>query len=185
MNPINASVRASFAHATRSVLRHRRRTGIAAGAIAFGVVALILASAFIEWIFWATREGTIQQGLGHIHIARKGFHEHGIADPTRFLLPGQSEVLAALLASPRVRTVAPRIAYSGLISKGDVTLSFLGEAVDPERERNFGTVSIIVQGESSRPRTVPGSSSDKGSPRTWGRRWATRSSYSPIRRGAA
>jgi putative ABC transport system permease protein len=156
MNPIYASVHASLVHATRSVLRHRRRTGIAASAIAFGVVALILASAFIEWIFWATREGTIQQGLGHIHVARKGFHEHGMSDPGRFRLSGQSEVLAALLTSPRVRTVAPRIAYSGLISNGDVTLSFLGEAVDPEKEKNFGSVSIIVQGEELSPQDRTG-----------------------------
>jgi putative ABC transport system permease protein len=151
MSLINVSIRASVAHAARSVLRHRRRTLIAAGAVAFGVVALVLAGAFIEWIFWATREGTIQQGLGHIHVARKGFHEHGMADPRRFLLPGQSEVLAALLASPRVRTVAPRLSHSGLISKGDTTLSFLGEAVDPDREQNFGSVSIIVRGENLSP----------------------------------
>src|SRR5690242_10707846 len=37
-----------------SVLRHRRRTGLAMIAVAFGVAALILAGAFVEWIFWAT-----------------------------------------------------------------------------------------------------------------------------------
>jgi putative ABC transport system permease protein len=137
----------SLQHAWRSVLRQRRRTAIAAGAIAFGVCALILAGAFIEWIFWATREGTIQSGLGHIHVARQGFHEGGSADPDRFRLPAASPVLAALAADPNVRTVAPRLSFSGLASKGETTISFLGEGVDAEAEGNFGEARIIVQGE--------------------------------------
>jgi putative ABC transport system permease protein len=147
MSQALGSLRGSVILAVRSVLRHRRRTLISGGTVAFGVAALILAGAFIEWIFWATREGTIQAGLGHIHVARAGFHAGGTADPGRYQLPGQSKVLEALRALPRVRTVAPRRSFSGLISKGDTTISFLGEAVDPDRERNFGDVSIIVQGE--------------------------------------
>jgi putative ABC transport system permease protein len=137
----------SLLHAWRSVLRQRRRTAIAAGAIAFGVCALILAGAFIEWIFWATREGTIQSGLGHIHVARQGFHQGGGADLDRFRLPGDDPILGALQAHADVRTVAPRLAFSGLASKGETTISFLGEGVDPQAESNFGEAKIIVQGE--------------------------------------
>src|SRR5690348_6647985 len=79
-----------------SVLRHRRRTGLAMIAVAFGVAALILAGAFVEWIFWATRQGAIQSGIGHIQVARNGFHEKGNADLDRFLLPADSPVLQAL-----------------------------------------------------------------------------------------
>src|SRR6478752_4794169 len=67
-----------------SVLRHRRRTAVAMAAVAFGVAALILAGAFIEWIFWATRQGAIQSGLGHVQVARRGFHEKGTADLDRY-----------------------------------------------------------------------------------------------------
>ena len=116
-------------------------------AVGFGVAALILTGAFIEWIFWATREGTIQAGLGHIHVARQGFQEHGAADLGRYLLPADSPVLQALRDTPGVKTVAPRRSLSGLVSHGETTLSLLAEGVDPDSEKNFGDVSIIVKGD--------------------------------------
>jgi putative ABC transport system permease protein len=139
-------------NAWRNVVRQRRRTAIASGAIAFGVCALILAGAFIEWIFWATREGTIESGLGHIQIARQGYHEGGSADPERFRLPEDAPILRALAADGRVWTVAPRLSFGGLISHGDTTLSFLGEGVDPKAESNFGEADIITEGA---PLSVP------------------------------
>lgn len=137
----------SLLQALRNVVRQRRRTAIASGAIAFGVVALILSGGFIEWIFWATREGTIQSGLGHVHVARQGFHERGGADLDRFRLPDHAPILRELQADRRVRTVAPRVAFSGLVSRGDTTISFLGEGVEPAAESNFGEAKIIVEGE--------------------------------------
>ena len=133
--------------ALRNVLRRRRRTAIVAGAIAFGVAALILAGAFIEWIFWATREGTIQAGLGHIHVAREGFHQGGSADLDKFRLPEESPALQELKRDRQVRTVAPRVSFSGLVSKGDTTISFLGEGGDPAAESNFGEASVITAGQ--------------------------------------
>jgi putative ABC transport system permease protein len=132
--------------AARNVLRQRRRTAIAAGAIAFGVAALILAGAFVEWIYWATREGTIQAGLGHIHVARQGFHDGGSADLDRFRLPADSPALGTLKSDSRVRAVAPRVSFSGLVSRGDTTISFLGEGGDPTAESNFGEASVITEG---------------------------------------
>ena len=130
-----------------SVLRHRRRTAFALAAIAFGVAALILAGSFVEWIFWATREGTIQSGLGHIHATKEGFHERGAADLDRYLLSPDSPLLKALRQSPSVKTVSPRLSFSGLVSHGDTTISFLAEGLDPDSEKKAGNVSIIVKGE--------------------------------------
>jgi putative ABC transport system permease protein len=133
--------------ALRNVTRQRRRTGFVVGAVGVGVAALILTGAFIEWIFWATREGTIQTGLGHIQVVRPGFHEQGTAALERYLLPQVSPLLKALEQAPEVRTVAPRLSFSGLVSRGDVTLSFVAEGVDPERERETRNVSIVLEGE--------------------------------------
>lgn len=140
-------VTAAFLQAARCVLRQRRRTAVAAGAIAFGVAALILAGGFIEWIFWATRQGTIQSGVGHITVSQAGYRSDGAADPMRYRLPANSSVLAELRALPGVRTVAPRLSFAGLVSVGETTLSFLGEGVDPESELDFGDVSVVSAGE--------------------------------------
>ena len=75
----------------RNVVRHRSRTTFALSAIGFGVVALLLANGFIEWIYWATRESTIRNGLGHIQVMRPGYRDSGAADPLSYLLPESSK----------------------------------------------------------------------------------------------
>ena len=81
MSPSTASL------ALRNTFRHRTRSAIALTAIGFGLVALLLAGGFIEWIYWATREAAIQNGLGHIHVVRPGYRDSGTANPLAYLLP--------------------------------------------------------------------------------------------------
>src|SRR5262245_25612659 len=83
-------LRADVELAFRNVLRQRRRSLIGIASVAFGVVALVLAAGFIEWVYSAMREDTIRSGLGHVQIVRKGFLESGQANPFAFLLPAQA-----------------------------------------------------------------------------------------------
>lgn len=121
--------------AFRNITRQYRRSLLGIAAVTFGVMALILAAGFIEWIFWATREGAIQSGLGHIHVVQAGYLENGTADPMRYLLPSSSEASRAIEHFPRVRTIAPRLSFSGMISHGEATISFIAEGVDPDAEK--------------------------------------------------
>src|ERR1700719_5242584 len=91
--------------AARNLTRHRTRTIISLSAIAFGVIALLLAGGFIEWIFWAIREAAIQTGLGHVQISRPGFRDAGFADPNGFLLRDGSAELAVVRGAPHVEAV--------------------------------------------------------------------------------
>src|SRR5205814_3851296 len=125
-----------------------RRTAISVAAVAFGIVALMLASGFIEWIFDAMREGTIRVHLGHVQIVRPGFYEAGRADPYRYLLPSEGEVTRVLTGIPGVKNIAPRLSFSGLASHGESTLSFIGEAVDPDAEGELSQALDIVEGSS-------------------------------------
>ena len=117
--------------ALRNLSRHRRRTALGIGAIGFGVIALVLAGGFAEWMQWAERESTIHSRLGHIQIVKKGYYENGVADPYQYLIPDAAVNSKRLTMLPHVKTVTPRIAFSGLISKGETTVSFLGEGVAP------------------------------------------------------
>src|SRR5581483_12465363 len=103
-----------FSLAARNLTRHRTRTAISLSAIAFGVVALVLAGGVIEWIFWAIREASIQTGLGHVHITRPGFREGGLADPKAYLLSPTAAELATVRRSPHVIAVDERLVLSGL-----------------------------------------------------------------------
>ncbi len=136
----------TFTLAFRNVVRQRRRSLLALAAVSFGVIALLLAGGFIEWIFWGMREDTVRSRLGHIQISRPGYQDFGAADPFRYLLPAQSPELASIERTPGVVTVAPRIMFSGLVSSGEATVSFIGEGVDPQREAPLNQSVIFSQG---------------------------------------
>ncbi len=140
----------------RNVLRQKRRSAFGISAVAFGMIALILGGGFIEWIYWATREGTIQSGLGHIHVVRPKFFDEGLSDPFRFLLPVTSPERAAIEATPGVKVVMPRLSLSGLVSFGEATVSFIAEGVDPAKEAQLSEVSIIAEGEALSPGDLKG-----------------------------
>ena len=132
--------------AQRNLRRNKKRTFVATLTVAFGIVAFMLASGFIEFIFKEMRERTIHSQLGHIQIVRPGYFEKGIADPYAFLLPGQSSEEKIIAGMPGFRDLAPRLSFSGLLSHGDATLSFLGEGVDPAREKPLSTSLNLVSG---------------------------------------
>lgn len=130
--------------AWRNVVRQRRRSAVALLAIGFGVVAMMLATGYIEWIFWANREGLAVNQLGHIQITRPGYHEKGQADPAAFLIPDDAPVSAVLARTPGVHSVAQRLVFNGLISHEDSTLSFIGEGVDPAKDPYARNLSIVA-----------------------------------------
>ena len=132
--------------ALRNLFRHRKRTAIALATISFGVIALLLAGGFIEWIFWGMRESTIQSRLGHIQVTRPGYFEAGSADPFGYLLPEELLDQVNLEAVPGVEALSPRLAFTGLISHGDVTIGFIGEGVDPEKDADLSTYLTVVAG---------------------------------------
>ena len=142
-----AALRADTWLAFRNVLRQRRRTLVGVASVAFGVVALVLAAGFIEWIYSAMREGVIESRIGHIQVVRPGYFESGQSDPFAFLLPERSPERDAIERLPGVETVAPRLMFSGLASLGDATISFIGEGISPEREGRLGSQVVVVDGE--------------------------------------
>lgn len=137
--------------ALRNVLRQRRRALLALGTIVGGVICMLLAGGFIQWIFQDMRESTIRSQLGHIQVVRPGFFEKGIADPYAFLLGSGDVKLPSLEAMDGVRLVAPRLVFSGLISHGEETISFAGEGVDPQKEKELSQAMTIVAGEGLSP----------------------------------
>ncbi|MFZ4537487.1 ABC transporter permease [Propionivibrio sp.] len=120
--------------AARNIARQRRRSAFALAAIAFGVAALIIANGFIDWIIFKHRETTITSQFGHIQVTRKGYFKEGMADPFGYLLPKRSPVQDAIEKLPEFRALGRRLSFSGLVSKGDETVSFIAEGVEPDQE---------------------------------------------------
>ncbi|WP_294259088.1 FtsX-like permease family protein [Propionivibrio sp.] len=114
--------------------------------VAGGIVAFLLAGGFIAWIFQDMREITIHSQLGHLQIVRPAYYEKGIADPYAFLLPAQSSEQHLIEKTEGMVSLTPRLAFSGLVSHGDVTIAFVGEGIDPVRERPISSRITLVSG---------------------------------------
>ena len=129
-----------------SAVRQPRRTSIALSTIVFGVVGMIIASGFIEWNLWFGRESLIRSQYGHVRIYRPGYLEVGQAAPFDYLLPTEGPEFSAVESMPGVTTVAPRLSFAGLVSRGESTLSFLADGVDPRREVALSQALTILEG---------------------------------------
>lgn len=128
--------------ATRNVLRQQRRSVVALVAIVAGVTALLFAGGFIDWILRELREQTIRSQLGHIQVTR------AVRSPadggTVANLPGSSDARSRIASMAHVKAVAPRLSISGLISRNDATLAFLGEGIDPALDITAGADNIVA-----------------------------------------
>ena len=140
------SLIADFRLASRNLRRNTQRTVVATLTVAFGIVAFLLAGGFIAWIFDQMRESAIHSQFGHVQIVRPGYYEKGVADPYAFLLPEQSDALSLVGRLPGFRSLAPRLAFSGLISHGDTTIAFIGDGVDSVNEKPVSAQVNIVSG---------------------------------------
>jgi len=141
----------------RNVVRQKRRSGVGIISVAAGVAALILAGGFIDWIYWSMRENTIGSRLGHVQIIRAGYFQKGAADPFAYLLPDKPATRYEISQLPGVKSVAPRLSLSGLISLKDSTISFIGEGIDPALEAPLDRFLLITSGNplsASEPRQI-------------------------------
>jgi putative ABC transport system permease protein len=127
-----------------NLLRQRRRSMIAFGAIVVGVVGYLLAAGFIEWIFWATREAAIQTGFGHVQISAPGFRDRGASDPRKYVMTADANLRQEIAGLPGVAGIGARLLVNGVVSKGDVTVPFAGEGVEPGYESRFRTVIQVA-----------------------------------------
>lgn len=133
--------------ALRNVFRNKVRSFITLGAIAFGCISLIVAGGFIEDTFTQLRESYIRSFLGHLQIYKTGFFEHGVARPFDFMITGPDAVMGRVSSVPHVKSVAPRIEFSGLLSTGDTTVSFIAQGVDAQKEREISSFVQMESGE--------------------------------------
>src|SRR5512139_1884511 len=113
--------------AARNLARNRRRSVTALVVVSVGVISMVLAEGFIQWIFWAMQEGTIKFQSGHIQVVRPDYFSKGVGNPFAYLLPEGSPVVKTLETTPGVKLVTPRLKLSGLISHGETTVAFLAE----------------------------------------------------------
>ena len=121
--------------AVRNIFRHRTRSLITISTIVFGCVAIIFIGGFFEDVFLQLREGYIEAHTGHIQVYRAGFNKKGRIEPFKYLIDNSKEIISIIRQLPEIDYVTPRIQFSGLLSVGGNTISFMGQGVDPAYEK--------------------------------------------------
>jgi putative ABC transport system permease protein len=133
--------------AARNVIRHRRHTLMAFIAIVFGITGLFIALGFTDWGLNALRESFIRTQFAHIRITAKGYFDQGQVPVGKYLLPKQLPNIEAIRADARIKAIFPRLSFTGLVSKGERTVGFLGEGIEPRAERDAGMAFELTAGQ--------------------------------------
>jgi putative ABC transport system permease protein len=133
--------------AFKNTLRNRARSLITLAAVAFGCITLIVSGGLMVDGLTQLREGLIEGSIGHMQISKKGYFERGAARPFDFSIAHPDEVVSLVSAVPGVRYAAPRLRFYGMLSADDTTISFVGEGVDPAKERELSSGMAIVKGQ--------------------------------------
>jgi putative ABC transport system permease protein len=132
--------------ALRNVTRQKVRTAMTMGAIAAGVMSLVLAGGFVADIFVQLREFTIHSQLGHIQIYKEGYYRYGTQAPSKYVIDDPEPLRSRLAANPDVQDVMARLNFSGLMNNGRSDLAIIGEGIEPAKEERLGTYLSLIAG---------------------------------------
>jgi len=131
--------------ALRNIFRHRSRSALTLGAIAFGVASLIVSSGFVHDFLLQLRESTIHSQFGHLQLFKLGYTKFGNRSPYEFMIedPGKISALAHI---QHVADVTPRLNFSALLSNGRTSYPVIGEGVDPGKEKHLSHFMKFIAG---------------------------------------
>jgi hypothetical protein len=122
-------------------------------AIAAGCAALIVNGGVIYNIFRELREDAIHGRHGHLQVYRRGYTENHRREPSRYLLPaGEAERIVALTRSiPHIARVTRRREFTGMISREDRYVAFVGIGVEPSEDMEFSRHMTMREGKALSP----------------------------------
>ncbi len=128
--------------AFKNVTRNLRRTIITGLIMAFGVICLILAGGFMRYSFWGLGENAIRGQYGHLQIFNPEFLEQEEDKPLQFGIERSDSLIGIIQSVRSVQFSMPRIEFMGLLSNGEKSEAFIGEAIEPQPERRLSESRI-------------------------------------------
>ncbi|MDH4133792.1 MAG: FtsX-like permease family protein [Gammaproteobacteria bacterium] len=131
--------------AWRNVTRHRRRSLITGGLVAFGFVSFALAGGFMAQSFDGLRHNAIRSGLGHIQFADPRAFEKSEEKTLGFGIHNAGAAIRTIRANGAVEAVMPRLEFYGLVSAGGTSIPFAGVGVDPEAEQRGSDIPATIK----------------------------------------
>jgi len=121
----------------RSLFRQKRRTTLTLVVITFGVGCLLLTMGHTAFVEWGLKESTIHSETGHLQIFNTAYFENEEDLILEHGLHNHAVIESALNQMLDVQLVQARTNLMGLISNGDKSVAFVGQAVEPEKEKQL------------------------------------------------
>ncbi len=127
--------------AFRNLKRNSRRTIITVLVSSAGFAAIAIVGGYMEFTFFGLQEMTVCRGFtssggtGHIQIIRKDSVQKEEQYPLEYGIADYDKVQKSITGyDSNIKATIPRIEFTGLISNGEKSTSFLGMGVIPEKE---------------------------------------------------
>lgn len=144
--------------ALRNLFRNRRRSLLSLLIVSVGTAGLLLTVGFVRYSFEGLRDAIIRGGLGHLEVtpASELDADASAADPARRppAFRDWRKTRSGIESQPYVQSAGATIQFAGIATSGDRSASFLGVAVEPQRERRMG-VEIKLRGGVNLPDEEP------------------------------
>ncbi len=121
--------------ALRGLTRNHRRSIVTLLAIAFGFAAISLFAGYTHNIYdGLSRQAIHGELIGHLTLSKRGMSTEGKLDPEQYLLTQDeiTRITTQIQSEPHIKLIAPRLAFSGLITNGQASTIFLAEGISPE-----------------------------------------------------
>ena len=147
--------------AVQNTLRNRRRSLVTVSIAALGTAGILLAGGFALYTYESLAEAAARDS-GHLVMGNPDQFTKDEETPLQHGLENATELRNRLLADPHVRSVLPKIEFSGLISNGDKSIVMIGLGVEPDSEfavkGPFLTLKAgeVLASESSEPEVMLG-----------------------------
>jgi putative ABC transport system permease protein len=116
-----------------NTLRNRRRSAVTVSIAALGTAAILLAGGFALSTYEALAQMSART-TGHLIVAKPDQFEKDEDTPLQHGLDGYPALRAQLLADAQVRSILPRVEFSGLISNGEKSTVMVATGIDPDAE---------------------------------------------------
>jgi len=148
-----------FQFALRNIMKNRRRSLATTFAVALGFCSISIFHGYTQETYHEIAQSIIHgEGLGHITLFKRGYHEYGKLEPEKYLFR-ETEINAAsklVMQLDHVVLITPRLNVSGLISNGSTSTIFLGQGVIPADDSKLRGDFISKQGglDSDKPGAV-------------------------------
>ena len=111
-------------------------------------LALMVMGGYFFHSFWGLSESTIRSETGHFQIFAKGFEANKVKEPWGYKLSnlaifGQM-VAGDELLSKKISILAPELNFTGVLSNGDHSTTFIARAVVPEADRKLSAFGEVM-----------------------------------------